>query len=442
MITMSINDMAIKIEKISKRYRIGLKEKLHDSFGGAVFDFIKSPLKNYRKYRSLYKFEDVENSDEGDIAEDIIWALRDVSFDMKQGEVLGIIGRNGAGKSTLLKILCKITDPTSGFAEIKGRVSSLLEVGTGFHQELENIYLNGTILGMTKKEVDRKFDEIIDFSGVEKFLDTPVKRYSSGMAVRLAFSVAAHLEPEVLLIDEVLAVGDVDFQRKCLNKMKEVRHEGRTVLFVSHNMPAINRLCDRAILLEKGRLVQDGPADQVVSSYLTTDFGVPAAREWSNAATAPSGKFTRILAASVKTENGQGLDSIDIRRSFGIEVLWEVTETGHDLAPHFSFINESGDLLFVTIDLDPEWRGKIRPLGKFRSTAWVPGNLLAEGILYVHCHLYDNTLNVPDCSEKPAISFQIVDTYEGDSARGDYGQHFPGVVRPLLEWTTKFEPAG
>ena len=358
---------------------------------------------------------------------------------------MGIIGRNGAGKSSLLKILCKITDPTSGFAEIKGRISSLLEVGTGFHQELtgrENIYLNGTILGMTKKEVDRKFDEIVDFSGVEKFLDTPVKRYSSGMAVRLAFSVAAHLEPEILLVDEVLAVGDADFQKKCLRKMENVGQEGRTVLFVSHNMPAINRLCNRAILLNEGRLAMNGPTNQVVQRYLTADFGVPAVREWSNVQTAPSGKFTRILAASVKTENGQGLDTIDIRRSFGIEILWEVTKTGYDLSPHFSFINENGDLLFVTIDIDPEWRSKIRPLGRFRSTVWVPGNLLAEGLLYVHCYLYNNTLNVPDCGAEPAISFQIVDTCDGDSARGDYGQHFPGVVRPLLKWTTKFEPAG
>jgi lipopolysaccharide transport system ATP-binding protein len=441
---MRTNDSAIRVEKISKRYRIGLKEELHDSFGGAVFAFIKSPFKNYRKYRSLYKFEDIDNCGKDDMAEDVIWALRDVSFEVKQGEVLGVIGRNGAGKSTLLKILCKITDPTSGSAEIKGRISSLLEVGTGFHQELtgrENIYLNGTILGMTKKEVDRKFDEIVDFSGVEKFLDTPVKRYSSGMAVRLAFSVAAHLEPEVLLIDEVLAVGDTDFQKKCLNKMQEVRQEGRTVIFVSHNMPAVARLCDRAILLDEGRLVQDGSADQVVGRYITSDFGVPAAREWSNVPTAPSGKFTRILAASVKTENGEGVDTIDIRRSFGIEMLWEVTETGHDLSPHLSFVNESGDLVFVTIDLDPEWRGKIRPPGRFRSTAWVPGNLLAEGLLYVHCHLVDNTLNVEDCGVRPAISFQIVDTCEGDSARGDFGQHFPGVVRPLLQWTTKFEPA-
>ncbi len=443
---MSSNDFAIKAENLSKIYRIGIKEEMRDSFAAAMFDFIKSPWKNYQKYRSLYKFDDIKTGHGDSNAADVIWALRDVSLDVKRGEVVGIIGQNGAGKSTLLKILCRITDPTSGFAEIRGRVSSLLEVGTGFHPELtgrENIYLNGTILGMTKNEVDRKFDEIVDFSGVERFVDTPVKRYSSGMQVRLAFSVAAHLEPEILLIDEVLAVGDIEFQRKCLKKMQNVGLEGRTVLFVSHNMPAVTRLCSRTILLNNSRIIDDGPSAKVVKKYLTSDVGVPAAREWSDIAKAPSGEFTRILAVRVKTENGESLDTIDIRRSFGIEILWEVIKSDHDLSPHFGFNNENGDILFVTIDLDHEWRGKIRPLGKYRSTAWVPGNLLAEGLLYVDCFLYDNTLNVADCGEKPAISFQIVDTCDGDSARGDYGHHhFPGVVRPLLKWTTRFDPAG
>jgi lipopolysaccharide transport system ATP-binding protein len=445
---MSSNDIAIKVENISKLYRIGMKQEMRDSFASTIFDVIKSPWKNYRKYRSLYKFDDIrldQIQKSKDLPSDIILPVNDVSFSVRQGEVLGIIGKNGAGKSTLLKILCRITDPTSGFAEIRGRVSSLLEVGTGFHRELtgrENTYLNGTILGMTKKEVDRKFDEIVAFSGVEKFIDTPVKRYSSGMMVRLAFSVAAHLEPEILIVDEVLAVGDADFQKKCLDKMENVGQQGRTVLFVSHNMPAVTRLCSRTILLNHGKIIDDGPSAKVVKKYLTTDAGVSAARDWSNVSTAPTGKFTRILAVRVKTENGEGIDTIDIRHSFGIEMLWEVIKSDHVLSPHFSFTNESGDLVFVTIDLDHEWTGKIRPLGRFWSTAWVPGNLLAEGLFYVGCHLYDNTLNASDCGEGPAISSQIVDTCEGDSARGDYGKHFPGVVRPLLKWATKFEPAG
>ncbi len=269
---MKNDNIVIKVEKLNKIYRIGLKEGMHDSLGKSFFEFIKSPIKNYKKYSSLYNFNDVNfndpDSDHG--REDILWAIRDVSFELKKGEVLGLIGGNGAGKSTLLKMLARITDPTSGQAEITGRISSLLEVGTGFHQELtgrENVYLNGTILGMRKEEVDRKFDEIVEFSGVEKFIDTPVKRYSSGMTVRLAFSVASVLEPEILLVDEVLAVGDASFQAKCLGKMSEVSQQGRTIIFVSHNMAAIEHLCSRVILLEHGNVKLDTDPDHAISKY-------------------------------------------------------------------------------------------------------------------------------------------------------------------------------
>jgi lipopolysaccharide transport system ATP-binding protein len=263
-------DIAIKADHLSKRYRIGQKEAMHDHFGTAVIDFIKTPIKNFQKYRSLYQFGESDSD-----SPDIIWALTDVSFEVKKGEVLGIIGRNGAGKSTLLKILSRITNPTDGQAEIRGRVSSLLEVGTGFHQELtgrENIYLNGTILGMRKKEIDHKIKDIIEFSGIKKFIDTPVKRFSSGMKVRLAFSVAAHLEPEILIIDEVLAVGDAEFQKKCLGKMHDFTKEGRTVIFVSHNMGAVIELCPRAIILKQGRIIDDGPSKPVVEKYLSSLF--------------------------------------------------------------------------------------------------------------------------------------------------------------------------
>jgi lipopolysaccharide transport system ATP-binding protein len=269
---MNSNDIAIKAENINKIYRIGIKEKTHDSFGATLFSFIRSPLKNYKKYRSYYKFDDIDlNSLDPDINNgDTVWALRDVSFELKKGEVLGLIGGNGAGKSTLLKILARITDPTHGQAEIHGRISSLLEVGTGFHQELtgrENVFLNSTILGMKKAEVERKFDEIVDFSGVEKFIDTPVKRYSSGMKVRLAFAVAAFMEPEILLVDEVLAVGDTAFQAKCLGKMSEVSQQGRTIILVSHNMAAIQHLCDRAILLESGKVKLDTDPSSAITEY-------------------------------------------------------------------------------------------------------------------------------------------------------------------------------
>ena len=267
---------AIRVQNLSKRYRIGLEEEIHDELFSAIWAFMKSPLKNFRKYKSLYTFSDSGTDGNGDVADqpaDILWALRNVSFEVQEGETIGIIGKNGAGKSTLLKVLSRITHPTSGRAEIHGRVSSLLEVGTGFHPELtgrENIYLNGTILGMRKYEIRRKFDEIVAFSGVEKFLDTPVKRYSSGMRVRLAFSVAAHLEPDVLIIDEVLAVGDAAFQNKCLGKMGEVAREGRTVLFVSHNMSAVEHLCSRSILIDDGRVIESGDTGKVVETYLKT----------------------------------------------------------------------------------------------------------------------------------------------------------------------------
>lgn len=303
---MMSSDNAIIVENISKCYRIGLKNKVHDSMGATLFDFIKSPLKNYRKYRSLYNFSDLEHRDET-AASDILWALRDVSFEVKQGEVVGVIGRNGAGKSTLLKIISRITDPTSGYAEIRGRVSCLLEVGTGFHPELtgrENVFLNGTILGMTRREVHHKFDEIVAFSGVEKFIDTPVKRYSSGMKVRLAFSVAAHLEPEILIIDEVLAVGDAEFQQKCLGKMQNVSESGRTVLFVSHNMGAINQLCSTSIMLDEGSIVAKGESRRIVEQYLAKIFHAEENHDLRNAPVRSGDGRLQFTAAYLLSSDG------------------------------------------------------------------------------------------------------------------------------------------
>jgi len=253
----------IAVHNLSKRYRLGLKEKHAETLAGQVAELIKSPWQNLKRLREMSRF--------GLEDESVFWALKDIDFEVNEGEVLGVIGKNGAGKSTLLKILSQIAEPTSGKIEIHGRVASLLEVGTGFHPELsgrENIYMNGTILGMTRREIDSKLAEIIDFSGVEKFLDTPVKFYSSGMKVRLGFSVAAHLEPEILIIDEVLAVGDFEFQKKCLGKMEAVASQGRTVLFVSHNLEAVSNLCTRAILLSNGNMVASGGVKGVIDTYL------------------------------------------------------------------------------------------------------------------------------------------------------------------------------
>jgi lipopolysaccharide transport system ATP-binding protein len=273
---------------------------------------------------------------------------------------------------------------------------------------------------------------------VEKFLDTPVKRYSSGMAVRLAFSVAAYLEPEVLLIDEVLAVGDADFQKKCIRKMENVGQEGRTVLFVSHNMPAITRLCKRAILLDEGRLVQDGPADQVVSLYLTSDLGTTAIREWTDSATAPRGSVARLRSVSVRNEDGQVSETFDIRKPISFEMEFEVLEEGHILLPHFSLSNDFGECAFISVDLDPAWRKRARPVGSYISKALIPGNFLSEGLMCINCHCLTLDPDTIQFSERKVIAFHVSDSIDGDSARGDYARKMPGVVRPMLDWTTRY----
>ncbi len=436
---MGSNDIAVTVEHIGKRYRIGQKEEQFDSISGMVFSFLKSPISNYKKYRGLYRFDDALNDPDVDVA-GIVWALRDISFEVKRGEIMGIIGGNGAGKSTLLKILCRITIPTRGHAKIKGRISSLLEVGTGFHPELsgrDNIYLNGTILGMKKNEITRKFDEIVDFSGVEKFIDTPVKRYSSGMRVRLAFSVAAHLEPELLIIDEVLAVGDADFQNKCLKKMESAGEQGRTVLFVSHNMEAVSRLCNRAIFLENGKVADEGPAAKVVSGYLTSKLGTSAAKEWDDPKNAPTGLSVRLRAVRAKTEDGLLSDAFDIRFPIKLEMEYDVLENGYVLLPHFVINNGFGQCAFITIDQDSEWRRRERPVGRYKSTALIPGNLLSEGRIFISCNCLTLNPDVIQFIETNAISFQVFDSFDGDSARGDYSREISGAVRPLLTWTTE-----
>jgi lipopolysaccharide transport system ATP-binding protein len=440
---MSANDIAIKVENVSKVYRLGAKEETEDSLLKSILETIKSPVTNYKKYRSLYNFSDLDfDNPDSNPDPNILWALRNVSFDVKHGEVVGIIGRNGAGKSTLLKILSRITPPARGRVEIHGRTSSLLEVGTGFHNELtgrENVYLNGTILGMRKKEVDRKFDEIVEFSGVEKFLDTPVKRYSSGMRVRLAFAVAAHLEPEILVVDEVLAVGDAAFQEKCLNKMQDVGSQGRTVFFVSHNMPAVTRLCQRVIMLDNGQLADDGPAHEIVAKYMHEGTATAAERSWLDIDKAPGGDIARLRRVRIKLADGQLTSSIDIRKPVGIEMTFDVLEEGFTLLPHFDIMNEEGVCAFMTLDLDPAWRRKKRPKGTYVSTAWVPGNLLAEGSFFINAGLVTGEpYKVVQFWEREAVSFQVIDRMEGDSARGDWAKEFGGVVRPLLTWETDY----
>lgn len=314
---------AILVDSVSKLYRIGVKRQRSDTLVGAIATWVKSPIDNYRRLKRLTSF-----SDEGD-EDDVIWALRDISFEVDEGEIVGIVGRNGAGKSTLLKILSRITAPTFGFAEMTGRVSSLLEVGTGFHGELtgrENVYLNGTIHGMRKREIDDKLDEIVDFAGVERFFDTPVKWYSSGMKVRLAFSVAAHLEPEILLVDEVLAVGDLQFQRKCLGRMDAVAKEGRTVLFVSHNLAAIERLCKRTLVITEGRKHTDSPTQEAISSYLDLTRGENGEQVELKNIERGRGLTPVLSKVQILDEAGRPIPSIRAGQSVQILVEYEHTE--------------------------------------------------------------------------------------------------------------------
>ncbi len=433
-----MSDITIRVRGLSKKYHIGQRKEKYRTFRQALVDTFSGPI---RRAGHL-----LQGRAEG-VADlhHTLWALKDVSFDIKQGEVVGIIGRNGAGKSTLLKILSRITEPSSGYARIYGRVGSLLEVGTGFHQELtgrENVYLNGAILGMKRAEIDRKFDEIVAFSEVEKFLDTPVKHYSSGMVTRLAFAVAAYLEPEILIVDEVLAVGDAAFQKKCLNKMQDVGQQGRTVLFVSHSMPAVTRLCERTILLADGQIIDDGPSHKVVSTYLNSGLGTTAAREWPDLATAPGDNIVRLRAVRVRTEEGQVSDAVDIRRPIGLEMEYEVFEPGHLLLPYYNVFNEEGLKLFTAVDQDLTWRRRPRPAGYYVSTAWIPGNLLAEGTLFIGPAMVTLRPLIRHFSAREAVAVQVVDSLDGDSARGEWVGGLGGIVRPLLKWDTHFSANG
>ena len=437
-----MDEIAVRVDNIGKQYRIGTRRG-----PGAVMlrevltDLATAP---FRKLRALGQRLAAGSTEIQQPARaDHIWALRNVSFEVPRGQVIGIIGPNGAGKSTLLKILSRITEPTEGRVEIHGRVGSLLEVGTGFHPELtglENVFLSGALLGMRKAEIERNLDEIVAFSEIEKFIDTPVKHYSSGMYVRLAFSVAAHLEPEILIVDEVLAVGDVAFQRKCLNKMEDVHQHGRTILFVSHNMDAVTRLCERALLISNGGIQKDGPASDVASAYLLSTLKTEAMQEWPNPDTAPGNGVARLRQIRVRNEVGATVENIDVRSPVGIEIAFDVLTAGRVIVPSLMFYSRGGTCVFSAQDLDPEWRRRPRPAGRFTSTAWIPANLLAEGALLVSCGMSSYRPFEIHFFVREAIAFNVVDPGMGDSARGDWDGSIPGVVRPLLNWDTSYTP--
>ena len=422
----------IKVNNLSKRYRIGAAEKGYKTFREAIVKGISAPVRNLAKLRSLTRFKD-------GYEEDVIWALKDVSFEIDEGEVLGIIGKNGAGKTTLLKVLSRITEPTSGFAEIHGRVSSLLEVGTGFHPELtgrENIFLNGAILGMRKREIERKFDDIVSFAEVEKYIDTPVKRYSSGMSVRLAFAVAAHLEPEILLVDEVLAVGDIGFQKKCLGKMEDVAKGGRTVLFVSHNMGAIGLLCQRVLLLDQGKLISAGSSKEIIDEYLSS-FGGTIASQAEISFLPDTSKRIQILALRSFDHTGKPTTELDRAFPFRVAVEFEVRQYTEEAQVELVLETLRGVIICHSTDADVAQGGVIgRRPGRYLTTAEFPGQLLNAGAYRVR--VWIRRKNSTDVYDQPSegLAFRLHD-YGSFAALGDAGRQRQGLLSIPLKWTTE-----
>jgi lipopolysaccharide transport system ATP-binding protein len=421
-----MSDTVIKVEDLGKLYRLG-----EMGTGTISHDLNRWWARVRGKEDPFAKIGETNDRTKKGNSE-YVWALKNIDFEVRQGEVLGIIGRNGAGKSTLLKILSRVTTPTTGNIKIKGRIASLLEVGTGFHPELtgrENIFLNGAILGMTKAEIRSKFDEIVDFSGVERYIDTPVKRYSSGMYVRLAFAVAAFLEPEILIVDEVLAVGDAEFQKKCLGRMKDVStNDGRTVLFVSHNMTAINSLCPQTIYFRNGRIVEHGKTKNVIQNYLSTESETISERKWNYGT---NDGVACILSARLINKHHQRIEAAYLDTEVGIEFVYEVKSNGYKPVPNIHVFNIKGDHVFVSSEIADE---RFSKPGVYKTVMWIPGHLLndsryiigiaASTLMPERIHFY----------EPEALVFDVLEDMEARD--NDYRSKIPGVIRPKLEWQT------
>jgi lipopolysaccharide transport system ATP-binding protein len=412
--------IAIRAEDLGKQYRIGARVAANLTLREALADAVRAPFRAARRAPA-----------------DTIWALRDVSFEVRHGEILGIIGRNGAGKSTLLKILSRITRPTAGYADLRGRVGSLLEVGTGFHPELtgrENVFLNGAILGMPRVDIRRRFDEIVAFAEVDKFIDTPVKHYSSGMYLRLAFAVAAHLEPDILLVDEVLAVGDAVFQRKCLGKMQNVAREGRTVLFVSHNLAAVGSLCERALMLQGGQVNMVGPAPAVVASYLSSGATAANRMDWPDTQEAPGDEFLRLLSLSILDEQDEPPGSLHQDRAFAISIAYRVHQPMRIMHVGCALRSSDGTTVFTSYDADSlPGAGLERAAGVHTSSCIVPAQFLNEGEYY---------LSVIGGIPATTLSFRVEDALRvvvhaplaSEASIGRMGFARPGVTAPRLQW--------
>lgn len=420
-----MSDLAIRAVELGKRYRIGAQVN-YKSLRESIMKTVGAPLRSaadlVRGRQPARRASEVN----------LLWALRNVDFQIKKGEAVGIIGLNGAGKSTLLKVLAQVTEPTEGYAEIRGRVGSLLEVGVGFHLELtgrENIYLNGALLGMRKAEIERNFDEIVAFAEVEKFLDTPVKHYSSGMYVRLGFAVAAHLETEILFVDEVLSVGDVSFQEKCLGRMKRAASSGRTVLFVSHNLVAIQAMCQRALWLDQGSIVAEGRPAAVISEYLQHVRTATTEVHFENLAEAPGNDIVRLRRASVRALSESNIGSITVHTPLLMEFeVWNGRE-GMRFHCGLNLYNQYGIHVLSTGTVDC----RSYPAGSIRFSSQIPGDLLNTGLHRIEFFVAQSETDIifvcPDL-----LAFDVGDSLD---LRGAYYGEWPGAVRPNIRWTTE-----
>jgi homopolymeric O-antigen transport system ATP-binding protein len=422
-----MNDVAIRVEGLGKLYRLG-KSQQYKSLRETLTQTFTAPIRGVRRM--------LQGTAEEPRNGDTIWALKDVSFEIKHGEAIGVIGRNGAGKSTLLKILSRITEPTEGEAKIYGRVGSLLEIGTGFHPELtgrENIYLNGSILGMKRHEIERKFDEIVGFAEIDKFLDTQVKHFSTGMQVRLAFAVAAHLEPEILVVDEVLAVGDSAFQKKCLGKMSDVASEGRTVLLVSHNMTAVRSLCQNAIWLESGRIAAQGSVGAVISEYIKTASSSCIEQVWPDLEGAPGNDMVRLHKVSIQALDDTSLTHITVDTPIQAQFLYWNLVPNSKLNLSIQVFNQEGACVFASTSVDePSWDGKLFPCGLFKTTCSIPAGLLNDGVYRILLLVVKNR-NTILYRHEDVLVFEVHDSM---SARAEWYGKWLGIVRPRLKWET------
>lgn len=416
----------IKVENLSKKFIIGHEEKERYT---ALRDVVA------RKAKKIFSFPFSQKANKTTYTTEEFWALKEVNFEINQGDRVGIIGRNGAGKSTLLKVLSRITEPSSGSIRIRGRVASLLEVGTGFHPELsgrENIFLNGAILGMGRGEIKKKFDEIVAFAEVEKFLDTPVKRYSSGMYVRLAFAVAAHLEPEILIVDEVLAVGDAQFQKKCLGKMEDVsKGEGRTILFVSHNMQTINNFCDYSILLNSGRVIKEGPTSEITALYLNQFREFNSIKKWSPEQKSANGVWLKSI--EVLDVMGNQKEKFLLNEDVLIKVTFEVLNNNISLCHSIAVLNNDDAIAFVTISSSDLFYKKEIKKGEYSTFCKIQKNLLNSGNYWLITNISDSNHNVILETDKE-VSFEVFD--DGLERAGYFGP-WNGLFRPHLDWKTE-----